>query len=196
MSRAARTRFQMVSRPRPRFSQPKAVSSPARSRIVWASGSCITRPLLPRAVRESMPSISRLPSCSPSSSPPSTPANPAINVLLPAPDAPSSSTRSPGLISKSTCRNAKSLREACLHPQSTAFTPAATTVPTSSVVIYRFSNPRYPRPYEEGLRRTRHVRRKPSPVLSATALRPVPAYVRIRSGQARRSSPKRTAPPT
>lgn len=70
-------------------------------------------------------SMSSSPSCSPSSSPPSTPAKPDIRVDLPAPDAPSNSTRSPGLMSKSTCRSAKSLREACLHPQSCAVTPAA-----------------------------------------------------------------------
>ncbi len=42
------------------------------------------------------PSTSSSPSDSPSSSPPSTPASPCRSVDLPAPDAPSSSTRSPG----------------------------------------------------------------------------------------------------
>ena len=52
-------------------------------------------------------------------------ARPAINVDFPAPEAPNSNTRSPGCMVKSTCLNAKSLREACRHPQSRATTPAA-----------------------------------------------------------------------
>ena len=71
------------------------------------------------------PSTSSSPLRSPSSSPPSTPASACMRVDLPAPDAPSSSTRSPGSIARSSPERPHALRPACRQPQPRASTAAA-----------------------------------------------------------------------
>lgn len=55
---------------------------------------------------------------------PSTPARPCSRVDLPAPDAPSTSTRSPGSMRKEMSRSAQARRLACRHPQPRASTAA------------------------------------------------------------------------
>ncbi|OUE06488.1 hypothetical protein CMMCAS08_06895 [Clavibacter michiganensis subsp. michiganensis] len=126
-SSAARTRIQISSRGTPRFSQPNATSSPTRERITCASGSCSTSPARPRREAGSCPSTSRVPRASPSSSPPRTPARACMSVVLPAPDTPSSSTRSPGSMTRSTSRTAQALRPACRQPQPAARTDRRAT---------------------------------------------------------------------
>ncbi len=133
-SRAPCTRRQVSSRGTPRFSQPKATSSPTLARMTWLSGSCSTSPACPRASAEGRPSMSSSPSASPSSLPPSTPASAWSRVDLPAPDAPSSSTRSPGSICRSRSRTAQRSREECRQPQPRALTRAAGTGGRSVIV--------------------------------------------------------------
>ena len=187
MSSDERTLLQISFFGRFRFSQPKAVSSPTRSRIVCASGSCNTNPERPREWRAFVPSINSSPSSSPSSSPPSTPARPAINVDFPAPEAPNSNTRSPGCMVKSTCLNAKSLREACRHPQSRATTPAAENGFPASVPMNRSFIP-----FAFDIRKANTHQRSPVSThhecdtgLHKRIVRPEPAHDRIRNGQAR-----------
>ena len=67
---------------------------------------------------------SSVPSCSPSSAP-STPASARSSVDLPEPDAPSSSTRSPGSTRRSSPRVAQARRAACRQPQPDARTDDA-----------------------------------------------------------------------
>ncbi len=124
-ARAVRTRGQISSRGTARFSSPNATSSPTRSRIVWASGSCMTRPQLPGLGRT--PSTVSDPASSPSSLLPRTPASAWSNVDLPAPEAPRSSTRSPGSMRSETPEVAQAARPACRQPQRERHTCAGLT---------------------------------------------------------------------
>lgn len=123
-SSAVRTRGQIWSRSTPKFSMPKAMSSPTRDRITWESGSWSTMPIRWRCSPGVAPSTSRLPVCRPSSAPPSRPAMPCSRVDFPAPDGPSSSTRSPASIRRSRSRTAQVARPAWHQPQLCAVTVA------------------------------------------------------------------------
>ena len=82
-----------------------------------ASGSCMTSPASWRADRDGCPSSSTDPSCSAALLESSSPASAASSVDLPAPDGPSSRTRSPGSMRRSTPRSAQARRPACRQPQ-------------------------------------------------------------------------------
>ena len=122
---ASSTRGQISSAGTPRFSSPNATSSPQRAITSWVCGSWKTMPTRSRPLRGSSPSISTVPSCSPESSG-SSPASAASRVLLPAPEGPSSSTRSPASIRRSTPRTAQARRPACRHPNPRSSTPPTT----------------------------------------------------------------------
>ena len=115
---AASTRGQIDSVGTHRFSSPKATSSPARPMTICASGSWKSSPMRSRAARGSRPSTRR--------APPTSAAAPRIDQArrarpagstCPAPDGPSSSTRSPGSIVRSRPRSAQSRRPGCRTPQ-------------------------------------------------------------------------------
>ena len=141
-SSASATRDQMSAGGTERFSAPKATSSPRRESTTWVSGSCCISPARPRRARGGAPSISRLPVSSASSASaaapdagsappaelsPSTPARAWSSVDLPAPEGPSSSTRSPGRMSRSRPLTAGRDRPACRQPQPRAVIAAGRT---------------------------------------------------------------------
>ena len=121
---AAGTRRWISSTGTPRFSAPNATSSPTRGRITCDSGSCSTKPARPAAGLR--PSMASSPAASPWSSP-STPASAASSVDFPLPEAPSSSTRSPGSIVRSSPLTAQASRPPCRQPQPRASMRAAVT---------------------------------------------------------------------
>ena len=106
--RAARSRRagRRGSRSRTRRRRPRARGSPARPDP--AARAPRDRAPAPAGA----PSIRSDPACSPSSSPPSTPASPCSSVDLPEPEAPSSSTRSPGSMRNEASRTAHAWRDA------------------------------------------------------------------------------------
>ncbi len=90
---ASSTRDQISSRAIPAFSGPNATSRPIRSATIASAGFCRSSP--------SRPSTSAVPLSSPAIVVPSAPARPYSSVDLPAPLGPTSSTRSPGSIVRS-----------------------------------------------------------------------------------------------
>ncbi len=92
-SSASSTRGQISSRGMAAFSGPNATSRPMRSATIASAGFCRSRP--------SRPSTSAVPLSSPAIVVPRAPARPYRSVDLPAPLGPTSSTRSPGSIVRS-----------------------------------------------------------------------------------------------
>ena len=113
---AASTTGQISAAGVARFSSPNATSSPARAMTSCVSGSCRTSPVRSRKSRGSRPSTVNRPSASPAWDGSRRPASAASSVLFPAPDAPSSNTRSPGSTTRSSPCKAWRRRPACRHP--------------------------------------------------------------------------------
>ncbi len=139
MSKARFTRSHSSERSTPRFSQPKATSSPTREQITCESGSWSTSPtgiVRPGASRLPAASSKMIsPCCVPSSSPPNTPAKAATKVDLPEPESPQSSTRSPGAMLRSMLRNAGCARPACVHPKPRISTRVPRSLTTSGRAV-------------------------------------------------------------
>src|SRR5688500_6760716 len=122
------------------FSSPNATSSPARAMTSCVSGSWNTMPVTSRASCGARPSTRSSPSDSPPPEGSRMPASAARSVLLPAPDAPSRSTRSPGSMRRSSPRTAQALRPACRQPQPLAST-AAPSLPVTGTNLNALLGP-------------------------------------------------------
>ena len=187
MSSEERTLLQISSFGRFRFSQPKAVSSPTRSRIVCASGS-LQHQSGTSACLTGVHSVNQQLSFK-------------LAFVIAAEHAGKtghqrrfSSAGSaqqqhalPGCMVKSTCLNAKSLREACRHPQSRATTPAAENDFSASVPMNRSFIPLAFRVCRTNTyqKKSRIHHCECDTGLHQRIVIPRPSHGRIRNGQAR-----------
>ena len=135
--RAVSTRGQIAARGTAKFSMPNATSSPTRDRITCESGSCSTIPMRPRRSAGRTPSTRRRPVSCPSSAPPSRPARPSSRVDLPEPDGPSTRTRWPASMSRSSSLTAQLFCPACCQPHCCAVTRAPTWVDAAAGIRWR-----------------------------------------------------------